>query len=120
MNSENRGDKSAAPDTASPARTAGHFPEQEKEQENGNGVEQHVREMMSARVQSKNLTIKHVRHRSERGPVTDVMMRERPGYAVKREATDYFRPIEDVSVIVIVHEVVVERLAENNPSDGYK
>ena len=114
MNSEQGCDKSAAPD-----RT-GHFSEQEKEQENGNRVENDVREMMSAGFQSKNLTIQHVRHRSERGPVTDVMMREHPGYSVKREATDYFGPIEDVRVIVIVHEVVVEGLTENNPRDGYE
>jgi hypothetical protein len=48
------------------------------------------------------------------------MMRERPGYSVKRETTDYFGPIEDVSVVVIVHEIVVECLAKNNPRDGHE
>ena len=56
MNSEQRCHEGTLPNTASPARTAGHLPEHEKEQHDGDRVQQDIGEVMSASLQPAGYT----------------------------------------------------------------
>src|ERR1700716_1998028 len=111
MNGEERSDEKASPNMTRDVA------EQEEEQENRNGVENNVREVMPTSAQVEELTIEHVRKRRERMPVPRVRVRERPHDSFPANAVGYKRVCINVNAIVVVDEVVTERLAKNEPGD---
>ena len=117
MNRKERGNKSAWPDTARPARTTRHVAKHEKEQDDRNRVQEDIREMMSAGLEPKELAIEHVGNRRQRMPVPRVAVPERPNDSGQGEAAGYDRVFIDVDVIVEVNEFVTKRLPENEPRD---
>ena len=80
MNCEQRRNKSASPQ--SPC----HLSQHEKQQDDSNGVQKYVGEMMPGRPQSVQLTIEHVRKGRERVPVTGYRVRKSPGDPLQRKA----------------------------------
>jgi hypothetical protein len=117
MNRKERGNKSAWPDTASPARTTRHVAKHEKEQDDRNCVKKDIREMMSAGIEPKELAVEHVRNCRQRMPVPRVAVPERPNDSGQCEAAGYDRVFIDVDVVVEVNEFVAKRLPENQPRD---
>src|SRR5690349_19982880 len=109
MDGKDRCDEGAAP------QTKRHLLEQKKKADVVDAVQQHVNEMMRAWPWAKKSVIPHVRHRCQRMPVVRMNMGKGPTCALPIEASQNFRVFADVSRIVVVDEVVVQRLAENRP-----
>ena len=80
-------------------------------------MQQNVREMMAARLEIENLAIDHVRDERERMPVARLNIDERPGETVKRYPLRHQRVSVNVGLVVVVHEIVAERLAEDDPDE---
>ncbi len=117
MNRKERGNKSAWPDTASPARTTRHVAKHKKEQDDRNCVQNNIREMMSAGIEPEELAVEHVGNRRQRMPVPRVAVCERPNDSGQCKAAGYDRIFIDVDVIVEINEFVSNGLAENKPCD---
>src|SRR4030095_1011589 len=100
MNGKQRRDKSALP------QTAGHFSQREKQQSGGDGVQQHVSQMMSSRLQTVQLTVQHVRHDSERMPVTAHSVRKGPNHALWRKPRGNLRILIDILRVIVGDKVV--------------
>ena len=111
MNGEQGRDECAAPDSAS------HFPEDEKEQDDGNCMEKNVGEMVSTGLQPKELAIEHVRDGGKWNPIANVTLSKRRADSAQRQTADDFRPILYVGVIIVPNKLMIEGLAENNPDD---
>ncbi len=61
------------------------------------------------------LAVEQVRDGRQRVPVHGMNMSERPGNTADAQSTGYPRIFIDVTRIIIVNEVVPERLAKNKP-----
>ena len=81
-------------------------------------MKQNVSQMMSPGLESVELAIQHVRDRGKRMPVGRVNMGEGPLDIARGETADYSWIIVNVRTIVVVHEVVVQRLAKRNPDNA--
>ena len=114
MDGKHRGHERATP------KLPGHLPEQEKEQENGNRMQEDIGEVMAAGVKTEELAIQHVRQRRERMPVTRMSVRECPHDSMRSDTTGYDRISVNVSAIVVIDEVVAERLREDEPRNSAK
>src|SRR5438874_13664405 len=101
MKRKKRGDKSAGPKTASPARTTGQLPQSEKEQNRVGGVQKNVCEMISAGVFSKKLCIEHERKPGQRMPVAGM-----PGGKCPDDIAPT-KPCQDVRVLGYIEPVVI-------------
>src|SRR6266480_3770454 len=106
MNCEHRCYKSASP------HRIGHLLQRNKKKDGRQGVEEYVRKMMPSCLQPVQLAVEHMRHSGQRMPVHGMNMSECPGNTANAEPTSYFRVFIDVARIVIINEVVPERLAE--------
>src|ERR1700730_7033531 len=73
--------------------------------------------MMPTSAQIEELTIEHVRNRRERMPVPRVRMCERPHDSFPADAVGYNRVCINVDAVVVVDEVMTERLTKNEPGD---
>ena len=111
MNRKQRRDKPARP------QISGHLREQQEEQQHCNRVQKHVREMMTARFQIEQLDIDHVRDRRERVPIVFIEMRERPADSRQAQSARNLSVFVNVFVVVVVHEIVAERLAKDGPRE---
>ena len=69
MDGKDRGHEGAGP------KLVGHAPQNEKQRDRRSGVEQHIGEMMSPGIQSKELAIEHVRQRGQRIPLAELVPR---------------------------------------------
>src|SRR5260370_35999350 len=108
MNCKNRRHKRAPPDSASPART--HLAQDEEKQNSCSRVENDVREMKRAGIESEELEIEHERDVLERKPVRGWPMGEGPFESVQRETGIYLRNFVDVFGVVEVDERKLDRL----------
>ena len=113
MNSEQRCHEGTLPNTASPARTAGHLPEHEKEQHDGDRVQQDIGEVMSASLQPVQLAVEHVRNRRERMPVSRMSMGKCADYAIHRKSSGDGGVFIHIHMIVDIDEIVSESLSKN-------
>jgi hypothetical protein len=104
-------------DKSTPPERSGHLYEHEKQQHHTGRVQQHVREAVAAGVPPVQLTIEHVRKPGERMPIIGVIACERPCHPLKREAADDLRIIVNIIRVIVVHEVVTQRLAKNQPGN---
>ena len=75
-------------------------------------MKQNVGQMMSPRLESVELAIQHVRDRGERVPVGRVNVDEGPLNIARTETVDYSWIGINVRTIVVVHELVAQRLAK--------
>ena len=117
MNSEQRCHEGTLPNTASPARTAGHLPEHEKEQHDGDRVQQDIGEVMSASLQPVQLAVQHVRNCRQRVPVSRMTMDKSADDTVARKASRDRGVFVNIYVIVKIDEIVCERLTKNQPGN---
>ena len=76
--------------------------------------------MMSPRLETVELTIQHVRNGRERMPVVSMHMSERPLNPVECETVRYRWILVNIVIVVVVHELVPEGLAEDNPDNSDK
>ena len=74
--------------------------------------------MMPARLHPEELAIEHVRDRRERVPVLGMDVRERPSNTVPIQSGPNMRIFKHVKRIVIIHELMADRLSEHCPGDG--
>src|SRR5436853_7239424 len=110
MNCKERSDKSARPKCVDQAAKP------EKKQNSGDRVQQNVCEMMTAGFQIEDLAIKHVRNQGERVPIVRLRVDESFADGVPTQSAANQRIAVDVGLIVIVNEVVPERLTEHAPN----
>src|SRR5438105_3487772 len=111
MNCEKRGDKRALPKRPS------EFPEHKEKQNYGCGMENNIRQMKQARIESVELELEHVRNVLERKPVRGRPMGECPFQIMKRDTAVYFRNFINVFGIVEVNKRELDRLAEDEPNE---
>ena len=71
--------------------------------------------MVRAWIHSKELAIDHVRNCRERMPVLGMNVGERPCDAAPRQSCAHVRIVEHVKRVVVINELVMERLAEHRP-----
>src|SRR5207253_5970796 len=89
----------------------------EKEQERGDGMQQHIGKMMAVRVKSEELKVNHVCDQRQRVPVHRRKVSEGPDDSVDAETTIYFGLFVNVLRIIEVDKWVGQRLAEGRPGD---
>jgi hypothetical protein len=78
-------------------------------------VPENVDQMVRAGIQAEQLSIEHVRNRSEGMPVLGMHVRERPRDSVPAEPRSHVRVVVNVKRIVIVDELMMKSLAEDRP-----
>ena len=88
------------------------------QEDNRSSVKQDVRQMMAPGVESVELAVKHMRDRGEGVPVSRVNMGEGPLNTAWGETVDDSWIGVNVRTIVVVHELVVQRLAECDPDNA--
>src|SRR5437899_11329423 len=76
--------------------------------------------MVTPRLQAVELTIQHVRHRSEWMPVTGMDMGERPFDPSCRKTICNPWILDDVTLIVVTYELVPKRLTKSDPDNCEK
>ena|SRR5207248_355696 len=111
VNCENGGDKSAPP------QTTGCALEKREEQNNGDAVKKNVHKMMRPRFQTKKLAIEHVRHRRQWMPVLGMNVSKRPQNRMPVQSRLNVFVFENVNPVVVIHEVMTERLSKNGKRD---
>ena len=81
-------------------------------------MKENVSQMMSPRLESVELAIQHMRDCGERVPVGRVNMGEGPFNIAWGETIDDCRIGVNVRTIVVIHEVVMQGLAECDPDNA--
>ena len=99
-----------------PPQCPGHLPKNEEQQEHRRRVQQDVGQMMPARIQTKELAVKHVGQGGQGMPIAAMAVCERPDDALPMQPLGDGRILVNVPTIV-VNEAVVQSLAEDGP-DG--
>ena len=111
MNGKDSSDETTRP------RVVRHLCEQNKKQNRGEAVPEHIDQMLRARIQAEQLTIQHVRDRGQRMPVLGVDVGEGPTNSGPTYARTHVGVVVNIQRIVVVDELVVERLPEYRPCD---
>ena len=83
-------------------------------------MNQNAREVMACRIETIELTIERMRHPCEWMPVCRVGGSKCPAKRFPGESLLHLRVLDDVSLIVIVHERVAQRTAVNRKCDRQK
>ncbi len=109
MNGKDGRDKRAPPEGGS------HFSQHEKEQNNDQCVQKHIGEVMAAGSKAIAPAIKHVRNGGQRMPIAGMNVSESPGNSVECQTDDDLRIFVDIGVVVVINELVMERLTEDDP-----
>ncbi len=109
MNCEHRGNKRAAPEFRS------HLLQQNKKQDYGNTVQQHIHQVMRAGIHTEQLAIEHMGHGGKRMPVLRMHVGERPDNAVPIQTGEHVHVVCDVERIVVVDELMMKRLSKHGP-----
>ena len=73
--------------------------------------------VMSAGSETVEAAIEHVRKGRERIPMADLCVGESPRDAAQRQPGGNGRILIDVKAVVVVNEVVMPRLAEDDPDE---
>src|SRR5579864_6807407 len=94
-------------DKRAPPCRARHSQKKPKNQQRVNCVEKNAGQVMSTRVESKQLDIQRVRNPGERMPVAGVAGRERPGGTMPVQSILDSRVAEDVGPVVVIDEAVM-------------
>ena len=104
-------------DKGAPPGRARHLPEGKEKEKNANRVQEHIDEMITAGVKTKDLRVEHERDRSQRVPVTDQRMREGPLQSLPCEAVTDRGILVNVGTVVVVDEVKAEGLTKDDPGN---
>ena len=92
--------------------------QREKKEHRGRRVEHQVGQMMARRLQTEELAIQHMGDPGQRVPVAGVHMGKRPNDSIQFEAAGDRRVFEDVIAVVEINELVVNRLAKDEPGEA--
>src|ERR1041384_2800012 len=111
MNGKDRGDERAAP------KSACHWPEDQKKEDDCDCMQQDVGQVVSGWVKAIKLAIQHVRERGNRVPVIGVDVRKRPDDISEAQARLNRGIGIDIILVVVIDEVMPERLAKNGPGN---
>ena len=120
MNSKERGDKRAPPNIARAARTARHLRQRQKEQDRRRSMQENVHQMMSARPETINPAIQHVRKPRYRMPVTDLGKSKRPQNSFASKSGSNGWVLINVDVVIIIDESMPNGLAECDPDERHQ
>jgi hypothetical protein len=99
---------------------SGQLLQRQKQEDRRCTMQQHVRQMMSARLEAVQLAIQHVRNRGEGVPVSSMRVGESPLDSRERETGDYYGIIVNIVAVVVIYEPVPERLTEDDPHNRCK
>ncbi len=94
--------------------TAGHLPEDEKEQNRGGSVQQHIGQVVPSSFQAIELAVQHEGDPGQRAPVTHMGVGKCPGDSLHAEPVGNLRILVYVGVVVVVDELKVDRLEEHH------
>jgi hypothetical protein len=86
-----------------------------KEKDDRDSVEQQIRKVVTACLQSVQLAVQHVCDRRQRVPVFGMNMSECPSDVREVNATRDSGVLIDVARIVVVNEIVPDCLTKNRP-----
>ena len=114
MNREKCGDKSALPVRAGLALT-GDVAQPKEKQNRGNGVQENICEMVAAGFEIVELAIDHVGNDRERVPIVGLGVDECLGQTMQTQTRGHQRISVNVGFVVIIYEVVAQRLTEDDP-----
>ncbi len=102
---------------SAPPQEAGHLKQDQKKQNRRRRVEQHIRQVMSGRIQPVKLAIQHMRKPGERMPIGRMQMGKGPDDASSRQTARDVRILKDVIAVIKIDELMMNRLAEDHPGD---
>ena len=111
MNCKNRSHQRTPPESAR------QLAQEKEKQQHGHGMQKNIHEVMTCRGQAKHLDIQHVRDRGQRMPIAGVLVTKRPHDSAQRHAASDLLVLQHVNVVVVIHEVMTERLSENDPGE---
>ena len=109
MDCEHCRDKRASP------KGSGHLPKNEKQHDHGGAMQHQAGEMVPTRAKPEELDIEHMRDGRERMPVLGMNVGKRPGDPMERDSISYRGIGVEIRDVIVVDELVPERLAENDP-----
>ena len=109
--------KNCTDECAPPHRTS-HLVEYQKQQHDCDAVQDNICKMMATRAKSPKLTIQHVRYGCQRMPITGMLADKCADYPMSTQSACDRRVCVNVSIIIVVHELVANGLAKNQPCDG--
>ncbi len=107
MHGEQRCHQRAGPETA------GHLPEDQEQHDGRGGVQQDIGPMVPAGAEPIELAVQLMRETGERMPVRTMAVGKDPGDAGDRQPVRHVGILINVFVIIIVDELVADRLAED-------
>ena len=111
MYGKHRRNKCAAP------QSTRHAFQRDKQKDHCDRMKKNVRKMVGSGAQPEELTIQHVRNGSHGVPVHGMDVRECPRDTRHTQSAGYVRVFIDIMRVVVVNEVVPQRLAENTPRE---
>src|SRR5438094_3326226 len=114
MNGKQHRDKRTGPSVV------GESPQSYEKEDNRRSVKQDVTKMVSPGPEPVQLTIQHVRDGGEWLPVAGAEMSEGPRHITKSKTASYSWIGIDVRTIIVVDELVVQRLAKRDRDDARK
>lgn len=93
--------------------TMGHLPQDQEQEHGGGGVQQHVGQMVSSRIESIHLAIEHVGEASQRNPVAQLEIGEGPANTVESQAASHLGIRIDGNTVIVAEEREAGRLNEH-------
>ncbi len=94
---------------------AGHPPQQQEQKNCRGGMERYAGEVMSLRFLPVKAVIKNMGKPRQGVPIAGVVAAERPADGLRGEALLNLRVRIDILVVIIVDELIADRLAEDQP-----
>src|ERR1051325_9124403 len=83
-------------------------------------MQQDIRQMMSPRFETINLTIQHMRNGRKRVPVIGMRVGKGPSNSCEAEAVSDLRIVINILIIVVINELVPKGLAKHDPDYAQK
>lgn len=78
-------------------------------------MQQHICEVVTAGFETEQPAIEHVGNPSKRMPVAGMDISKGPRNSMESETGGDFRVFVDVPIVVVIEEIVMQRLPENEP-----
>ena len=79
-------------------------------------MQHHIGRVVPSGEEPVNLAVRQMRQSGQRMPVCPVAMAEDPGDPGSRQPLGHVRIVVDVHVVVVIDELMADRLAEDQPN----
>ena len=91
-----------------------------KKRERSESMQDEICPVMPARIQAIEVAVCHVGDHGQRMPVTGHLVGQGPPQPGKGESLGYLAVLEDILWIIVVDELVLERLTKRHPDDSHQ